>query len=175
MNLVAIYIQIASSVELNEDIRIMALNSITWCVIYHKSNIIKQNALPIIINMLFTLVSSIPIEEDEDEDDEFSSLSQTALTLLSQISINTKPSHFFPLLSDAISKSASNNDWISSMLCIGAIVEGSVEYIGVNIEIVMEAVLKCLSFTDKSVFEAACRAATALAGINILCIHLSLR
>ncbi|KDQ11917.1 hypothetical protein BOTBODRAFT_34989 [Botryobasidium botryosum FD-172 SS1] len=126
-NLVEFFLACGSNTAFEEDVRVMALNTLTWTIKYKKSKIQSLNlAKPILEGLL-------PIGAEEDpEDIDQDSPSRIAFRAIDALATALPPSLVFPPLHSIVTQyMASPNPALrkSAMMAFGVTVEGCSEFI----------------------------------------------
>ncbi|PVV00661.1 hypothetical protein BB560_004946 [Smittium megazygosporum] len=159
--LVNFSLAVGSNKELDENLRIMALNLLVWTASYKRSKLIKLKVVPTLIKSLM-LIATEPDPEDVDDD----SPSRVSLRVLNTLSTNLPPSHVFPVVAENVLLFVQNEDPLvrkGGMMTLAIIVEGSVDFVRDKVGDLIQLVVNGLSDPDKRVQKASCLALGCIA------------
>ncbi|KAH7885809.1 ARM repeat-containing protein [Phlebopus sp. FC_14] len=159
--LASFLLQCGGNRNLDEGLRILALNALNWTVQYKKSKIQSQNLAGKILEGLMPITTE-PEPEDTDDD----APCRSALRIIDGLAQNLPPTQVFPVLRTLIQQYFSSPDpnvRRGGMLSLGVAVEGCSEYMTPLMNHVWPIIEAGLQDVDASV-----RKATLIA-VSCLC------
>ncbi|KAI0033386.1 armadillo-type protein [Vararia minispora EC-137] len=146
--------------NLDDELRVLALNALTWTVQYKKSKIQAQNLGPAMLQGLLPITTE-PEAEDADDD----APSRSALRIIDALATNLPPAQVFPALRELLQTyfaSPDANYRRGGMLALGIVVEGCSEYMTPLMPQVWPIIDVGLQDSDPSVRKATCIAVSCL-------------
>ncbi|XP_053972274.1 importin-4-like [Hylaeus volcanicus] len=144
--LVSMCLAIANNKSLDNALRVKAVVSIGWLARTKKKAIIKHKLVEPIIDMLFTLMSTQPEDEDDEvyfTDNEDNTPVTCAAQILDLLALNLPPEKLIPQLLQYIEPSLQGTDIYAkkaSYLAMAVLAEGCSEYIRTKY---LESFLRC--------------------------------
>ncbi|KAI5118112.1 hypothetical protein M0805_003466 [Coniferiporia weirii] len=159
--LVQFFLQCGANRAYDDELRIMALNALSWTIKYKKSKVQSSGLAPAILEGLMPITTE---EEPEDTDDD--APSRSALRIIDTLSTSLPPAQVFPALRQLIQQYVSQPDPNArrgALLSLGVAVEGVSEFMGPHVEAAVWPVIDAgLSDTDAGVRRAACTAVSCM-------------
>ncbi|KAJ1667934.1 hypothetical protein EV178_000868 [Coemansia sp. RSA 1646] len=159
--LIEFSINVGSNEELDDKLRIMALNFLSWTATYKRGRLQKLKIVkPLIEKMLPITAQEDP--EDIDED----SPSRVALRVLNVLSTSFPPQQVFPtVISHVLSYMQSPDPMLrkGAMLSLAIIIEGCVDYTRSQAGDIVTLVCAGLGDPDERVRRASCMALSCIA------------
>ncbi|XP_076170729.1 importin-4 [Ptiloglossa arizonensis] len=144
--LVSMCLAIAGNKSLDNALRVKAVVSIGWLARTKKKAIIKHKLVEPIIDMLFSLMSTQPEDEDDEvyfSDNEDNTPVTCAAQVLDLLALNLPPEKLIPYLLQYIEPSLQGTDIYAkkaSYLAMAVLAEGCSEYIRTKY---LESILRC--------------------------------
>ncbi|KAJ1852953.1 hypothetical protein IW147_005805 [Coemansia sp. RSA 720] len=160
-DLIEFSISVGSNQELEDSLRVMALNFLVWTTTYKRGRLQKLK----IVKPLVDRVMPITAQEDP-EDEEEDSPSRVALRVLNVLSTSFPPQQVFPVVIAHVLQYMQNSDPMfrkGAMLSLAITIEGSVDYIRPQIGDIVTLICAGLSDSDTAVRRAACMALGCIA------------
>ncbi|PIA13945.1 ARM repeat-containing protein [Coemansia reversa NRRL 1564] len=154
-------INVGSNVELDENLRIMALNFLVWTTTYKRGRLQKLK----IVKPLIEKVMPITAQDDPDDDDE-DSPSRVALRVLNVLSTSFPPQQVIPTVISHVLQYMQSPDpgfRKGAMLSLAIVIEGSVDYIRPQVSDIVTLICAGLSDSDMLVRRASCMALGCIA------------
>ncbi|KAL5537253.1 hypothetical protein ACEPAF_1076 [Sanghuangporus sanghuang] len=155
--LVQFFLQCGANRSYDEELRIMALNALSWTVKYKKSKLQAAGLAPAILEGLMPITTE-PEPEDADDD----APSRSALRIVDALATSLPPAQVFPALRQLITQYVSQPDPNArrgALLALGVAVEGVSEFMGPHVESAIWPVVDAgLADPDPGVRRAACTA-----------------
>ncbi|OLY83965.1 putative importin subunit beta-4 [Smittium mucronatum] len=155
-DLIEFSLVVGSNKDLDDNLRIMALNFLVWTSTYKRTRLQK---LKIVSNLIERLML-ISTEEDSDDIDE-DSPSRVALRVLNVLSTNLPPAQVFPIVVNNVVLFMQNSDPMvrkGGMLSLAITIEGSVDFARNQVSDLVQIICLALQDSDKRVQRAACMA-----------------
>ncbi|KAI8150043.1 armadillo-type protein [Fennellomyces sp. T-0311] len=160
-DLIRFLLTVASSRELDDSLRELALNSLMWGSIYKQSKIKSLKLVAPIIE------SVIPIGTEEDpEDIDDDSPSRAAFKVLNALASNMPPQQIVPIIMPIVinyMQNSSPGHRKAAMMSVAVIIEGCAEFISTKLAEVLPIVCAGLQDPEIIVRRAACMALSCLA------------
>ncbi|OMJ14017.1 putative importin subunit beta-4 [Smittium culicis] len=153
-DLIEFSLVVGSNKELDDNLRIMALNFLVWTSTYKRTRLQKLKIVPNLIERLMM----ISTEEDSDDIDE-DSPSRVSLRVLNVLSTNLPPAQVFPIVVNNIVQYMQNSDPMvrkGGMLSLAITIEGSVDFARNQVSDLVQLICMALQDSDKKVQRAAC-------------------
>lgn len=154
-------VQMGANTDVDEDYRVMALSWVMTCIRYRRNKIKSLKLGPVLVQTML----KIGAEEDSDAQDE-DCPSRLAYRCIDTLSTSLPPSHVYePLLQAAQAMLQSPNEGLrkSALICIGVGMEGAVDYVSQNLEVILPAIVHGLQDSSAVVQRAALLALGQLA------------
>ncbi|KAG8813485.1 hypothetical protein FRC18_002442, partial [Serendipita sp. 400] len=149
-------VQAGSKVDLDEEIRIMALNALVMTIKYKKTKIHNLQLAPHLVDALMPLL----MERDTDDEDE-ETPARLGVRALDALATSLPPQQVFPRLHELVtqySHDADSNKRKAALMALGVVMEGCSEFIRPHMNQVWPFVDNGLKDPDASVRKAACTA-----------------
>ncbi|KAJ2159639.1 hypothetical protein GGF46_002884 [Coemansia sp. RSA 552] len=154
--LIEFSISVGGNQELDDNLRIMALNFLVWTATYKRGRLQKLKIVKPLVDRLMPITA----EEDPEDVDE-DSPSRVALRVLNVLSTSFPPQQVFPIVIQHVLQYMQNADAMfrkGAMLSLAITIEGSVDYIRPQIGDIVTLICTGLSDPDMLVRRAACMA-----------------
>ncbi|GHJ88473.1 hypothetical protein NliqN6_4875 [Naganishia liquefaciens] len=143
----------------DDDIRVAALNSLTWLITYKKTKVQTLGLAGMIIERLLPIGCEGTMDPNEDEEDVEEQPSKIAFRTLDELAKALPPSQVFPVLSGELQKYATSSDprmRKAALMAFGVTVEGVSEYIRPHIAQLWPLIDAGLADADPMVRKAGC-------------------
>ncbi|OMH82724.1 putative importin subunit beta-4 [Zancudomyces culisetae] len=147
---------VGSNLDLDSNLRVMALNFLAWAATYKRTRIQKLKIVPGLIERIMVITK----EEDSDDISE-ESPSRVALRVLNVLSTNMPPAQVFPIVWGHVVQYMQSADPLErkgGMLALAITVEGSVDFVRSQVSDLVGVVSAGLRDSDSRVQKAACMA-----------------
>ncbi|PVU92036.1 hypothetical protein BB559_003865 [Furculomyces boomerangus] len=147
---------VGSNKDLDDNLRIMALNFLVWTASYKRSRLQKLKIVSSLIERLMIITTE---EDPEDVDDD--SPSRVSLRVLNVLSTNLPPAQVFPIVANHVVQYMQNPDPMvrkGGMLCLAITIEGSVDFVRNQVPELVNLVVIGLQDPSKKVQRASCMA-----------------
>ncbi|KAI9245388.1 armadillo-type protein [Phascolomyces articulosus] len=159
--LIRFLLTVASSHELDDSLRELALNSLMWGSIYKQS---KIKSLKLVAPIIESIIPIGTEEDPEDVDDD--SPSRTAFKVMNALASNMPPQQIVPIMMPIVvnymqNQSAGHRK--AAMMSVAVIIEGCAEYISTMLKEILPIVCAGLQDPEMIVRRAACMALSCLA------------
>ncbi|KAJ9106381.1 hypothetical protein QFC21_001527 [Naganishia friedmannii] len=149
----------AGKQDSDDDIRVAALNSLTWLITYKKTRVQNLGLAGMIIERLLPIGCEGTMDPTEDDDDVEEQPSKIAFRTLDELAKALPPSQVFPVLSGELQKYATSSDprmRKAALMAFGVTVEGVSEYIRPHIGQLWPLIDAGLADADPMVRKAGC-------------------
>jgi HEAT repeat protein len=159
--LVQFLTSVAAEKSLDESIRIMAISSLIWCVIYKKGKLQKLKLVEPILRAVLPVGA-----EEEPEDADENHPAKNTFQLINAVALNLSPQLVFPILAQHIVEYIRSPDAgfrKAAMLCITVMIDGCADYMRSRVAEMIPILVAGLQDPDAIVRRAACMALAAVA------------
>ncbi|KAJ2875032.1 hypothetical protein GGH93_001925 [Coemansia aciculifera] len=159
--LIEFSINVGSNEDLDENLRIMALNFLVWTATYKRGRLQKLKIVKPLIEKMMPITAQ---EDPEDVDDD--SPSRVALRVLNVLSTSLPPQHVFPTVISHVlqyMQSAEPMFRKGAMLSLAIIIEGCVDYTREQAGDIVTLICAGMSDPDTRVRRASCMALGCIA------------
>ncbi|TDL21910.1 ARM repeat-containing protein [Rickenella mellea] len=158
--LVQFFLQCGGNRNYTDELRVMALNALSWTVKYKKSKIQQANLAAAILGGLMPITTET---EADDLDDEVPS--RAALRIIDSLATNLPPQQVYPALHTLVQQYMSSADPSmrrGAMLALGVVIEGCSEFMTPLMAQVWPLIEAGLGDADPTVRRATCTAVACL-------------
>ncbi|KAI7861966.1 armadillo-type protein [Spinellus fusiger] len=160
-DLIRFFLTVGSNRELDDSLRVLALNFLMWAAVYKQNKIRSLKLVGPILESLMPICS----EEDPDDVDE-DSPSRVSCKVLNALSTNMPPQQVFPIIMPMILSYMQNPDpgfRKAAMMAFAVIIEGCADYMSPQFNELLPLVCTGLQDPEITVRRAACMALGCLA------------
>ncbi|KAJ1678795.1 hypothetical protein EV182_003339 [Spiromyces aspiralis] len=159
--LIGFAVKVGCNTEMDDNLRIMALNFLVWAATYKRSRLLKLNLVQSLIEQLMPITTE---EDPADADDE--SPSRVALRVLNVLSTSLPPQQVFPTAIRLILQYMDSQNPMhrkGAMLALAITVEGCVDFIRSQVSDLVQLITRGMHDQDVRVRRAACLALGCIA------------
>jgi hypothetical protein len=161
IDLLNLFLQIATNEEHSEDIRVQALSFLMWCIMSAQNKIKKANLIPNIVKAMFMIAAE---DEPDNRDEDYPA--KLAIQVINTLATTFSPNLVFPEVvarAGQAVQSEKAGDRKAAMLSVAVLVEGCAGFMRPNLNEILEFVVSSMQDSDPTVRKSSCMALGSLA------------
>ncbi|KAJ1918957.1 hypothetical protein H4219_002313 [Mycoemilia scoparia] len=149
-------LKVGKNRDLDENLRIMALNFLVWTTTYKRSRLLKLGLVQPLARELIPITTE---EDPADVDDD--SPSRVSLRVLNVLSTNVPPQQFFPVVIEMVLQYVQSPDPMyrkGAMLTLAIVIEGCVDFVRSQVDDLVKLITQGMQDSSPIVRRASCLA-----------------